>query len=288
MSSATLLGALASVALHVATHPYGSTARHVTMQQAPPKFDADAFAAAAPPSTLSRTIAEYPDPALRAPCNDVAEFDASLAALCADCFAAMYASGGVGIAAPQLGVPARLFVYNTDPTAPGGLDKLGERVVANPKILKYSEATEVGVEGSLSLRAECCGGDVCRAASIEVEYQDEKGEEHRKTLRGFEAAVFQHKYDHTVGVLHVDRLSAADRAKVQPYLDALVEVYGEGGALEPEARVEKRMKPPPLSTVKSRKEAAKRNRVGGGKKAAKGKARTAAGAGGFGSKGKRK
>ena len=82
MSSATLLGALASVALHVATHPYGSTARHVTMQQAPPKFDADAFAAAAPPSTLSRTIAEYPDPALRAPCNDVAEFDASLAALC--------------------------------------------------------------------------------------------------------------------------------------------------------------------------------------------------------------
>ena len=50
------------------------------------------------------------------------DFDASLTALCADCFAAMYASGGVGIAAPQLGVPARLFVYNTDPTAPGGLD----------------------------------------------------------------------------------------------------------------------------------------------------------------------
>ena len=288
MSSATLLGALASVALHVATHPHGSAARCVTMQQAPPKFDADAFAAAAPPSTLSRTIAEYPDPTLRAPSSDVTEFDASLASLCADCFAAMYASGGVGIAAPQLGVPARLFVYNTDPTAPGGLDKLGERVVANPKILKYSEATEVGVEGSLSLRAECCGGDVCRAASIEVEYQDVSGETHRKTLRGFEAAVFQHKYDHTVGVLHVDRLSAADRTRIQPYLDALVELHGEGGALEPEARVEKRMKPPPLSTVKSRKEAAKRNRVGGGKKAAKGKARSAAGASGFGSKGKRK
>ena len=71
-------------------------------------------------------------------------------------------------------------------------------------------------------------------------------------------------------------------------LDALVELYGEGGALEPEARVEKRMKPPPLSTVKSRKEAAKRNRPAGGKKAAKGKARSAAGAGGFGSQGKRK
>ena len=64
----------------------------------------------------------------------------------------------------------------------------------------------------------------------------------------------------------------------------------KSGALEPEARVEKRMKPPPLSTVKSRKEAAKRNRDGGGgkKAAAKGKARSAAGAGGFGSKGKRK
>ena len=58
----------------------------------------------------------------------------------------------------------------------------------------------MGVEGNLA-RAECCGGDVCRAASIEVEYQDEKGEEHEE--RGFEAAVFQHKYDHTVGVLSI-------------------------------------------------------------------------------------
>ena len=177
MSSAALLGALASVALHVATHPYGSARaprRHAASTTKIRRRRVRRRRAALYALAHDRRV---PDPALRAPCNDVTEFDASLAALCADCFAAMYASGGVGIAAPQLGVPARLFVYNTDPTAPGGLDKLGERVVANPKILKYSEATEVGVEGSLSLRAECCGGDVCRAASIEVEYQDEKGED---------------------------------------------------------------------------------------------------------------
>ena len=94
-----------------------------------------------------------------------------------------------------MGRSLRLFVYNTDPQAPGALKTLGERVVANPKIVEYSAETEVGAEGCLSLRAECCRGDVRRASWVAVEYQDEVGAVQRKQLRGFEAVVFQNQYD---------------------------------------------------------------------------------------------
>ena len=72
---------------------------------------------------------------------------------------------------------------------------------------------------------------VRRSAWIWVEYQNLEGAQTRKKLKGFEARVFQHEYDHIEGVLHIDRLSPEDRAKVEPELERMVAEYGPGGAL---------------------------------------------------------
>ena len=212
-----------------------------------PRFDADMFNQFANPPTFEGTslsIVEFPSCILREATKDVTKFDGQLAQLCTEFFSVMYGANGVGLAAPQVGLSQRLFVYNIDPTAPGALRKLGERVVINPKILEYSGATDVEVEGCLSSRSECCIGDICRAKSLRVEYQDERGRVKQKKLRGFEARVFQHEYDHLEGVLHIDRQSEADRAKNQPYLEKLIEQHGPGGMLEPLPDAAERMQPP--------------------------------------------
>jgi peptide deformylase len=215
------------------------------------EFDDEMFQEYANPASFdgsSLTVVEYPNPILRAPNADITDFDDKFKDLCAEFFSIMYAANGVGIAAPQLGLNIRLFVYNPDPTAPGALRKLGERVVANPRILDYCQrlGTEIDIEGCLSSRAECCRGDIRRAREIDVEYQDERGRLKRKKLRGFEARVFQHELDHLEGILHIDRQSESDRRKIKPFLDVLVEQHGPGGALEPSKPLSS-LQPPPMT-----------------------------------------
>ena len=212
-------------------------------------FDVDMFRKYANPATFegsARTIVEFPSPILRAANAEVTAFDDEFAALCAEFFTIMYAANGVGIAAPQVGLNLRLFVYNTDPTAPGMLRKMGERVVANPRIVEYCQGTDVDIEGCLSSRSECCIGDIRRAKQLVVEYQDVRGQLQKKTLKNFEARVFQHEFDHLEGVLHIDRQCAADRRRIQPFLDVLAEQHGPGGALEPDPQKLANLQPPPL------------------------------------------
>ena len=173
-------------------------------------FDAEMFVRYSNPPAFQNTdltIVEYPDPVLRNRPNDaIEEFDGALAKLCDEMWEIMYASNGVGLAAPQVGLRKRLFVYNTDPTAPPMLRKMAEVVVCNPKILEYSAATDIDIEGCLSSRSECCCGDIRRAKQIEVEYQDVRGRVKKKRLKGFEARVFQHEFDHLDAVLYTERM----------------------------------------------------------------------------------
>ena len=211
------------------------------------RFDQRMFEHYACPAKFEGTdlrITEFPNPILRAPNAEITEFDDKLEQLSKEFFCAMYQSQGVGIAAPQLGLNIQLFVYNPDPTAPEMIRKMGERVVCNPKILEFCEATDVEIEGCLSSRAECCRGGIRRAKEIQVEYQDERGRVKKKKLRGFEARVFQHEYDHIQGVLHIDRQSPSDRKAIQPYIDVLIEQHGEGGVLEPREEAKAAMQPP--------------------------------------------
>jgi len=168
------------------------------------------------------TITEYPHPVLRRLSDDVKEFDDKLRRLINEMNTIMYAADGVGLAAPQIGLAVRLFVYNPtgDPTR---LDS--ERIVVNPRILEYSSQVDIDEEGCLSSRSGCCAGLVCRSKEIMVEYQNETGSKIRKKLIDFEARVFQHEYDHVEGILHFDRLCPEDRMKIQPQLDELIEEH---------------------------------------------------------------
>ena len=211
-------------------------------------LDADMFRQYANPESFedsARKIVEFPNPILRSTNTEILEFDEELAKLCAEFFRIMYAANGVGIAAPQVGLNQQLFVYNVNPGAPGALRTMGEIVVVNPKIVEYSETTDVEVEGCLSSRSECCVGDIRRASEVRVEYQDARGRLRKKKLRGFEARVFQHEFDHLQGILHIDRQSSSDRKRIQPFLDALVEMHGPGGALDPPPEVAARLQPEP-------------------------------------------
>jgi peptide deformylase len=171
-------------------------------------------------------ILEYPHPLLRALNSEVVTFDDSLRKLTQEMFAIMYASRGVGLAAPQLGINKRLMVFNPD----GKKEKwMSEVVLCNPRIVEWGIARETDEEGCLSFPGFTA--DVDRANWIQVEFQNGRGRAMRKKYTGWEARIFQHEYDHLDGVLYVDRLSEAERARIQPELDRLVAAHGPGGAL---------------------------------------------------------
>mmetsp|Transcript_57119 Transcript_57119/g.66754 ORF Transcript_57119/g.66754 Transcript_57119/m.66754 type:complete len:303 (+) Transcript_57119:33-941(+) len=190
------------------------------------------------------TITEYPNPVLRTKAADITDFDEKLNSLCEEMMSIMYQADGVGLAAPQVDLGIQLFVYN-----PLGekLRKSQERIVCNPKILEYSAETDVEEEGCLSSRSGYCAGMVRRSKEIFVEYTDVKGQKTRRRLKGFEARVFQHEYDHTQGVLHLDRFSEEDRDYIQPELDKLTADYGAtDGILELAESVRNALQPPTL------------------------------------------
>ena len=170
-------------------------------------------------------ILKYPHPLLRAPNDDVEKFDYWLKKLTKDMFKVMYASRGVGLAAPQVGINKRLMVVNWE--GDPGKSKC-ELVLCNPSIVEASSVMEVEEEGCLSFPGFTA--DVARSDKIVVEFTTVKGKSKRLELSGWEARVFQHEYDHLDGVLYVDRLSEAERSRVQPELDQLIAAHGPGGA----------------------------------------------------------
>lgn len=130
-------------------------------------------------------IVKYPHPALRNENIEVTKEelkDGSIAQLAKEMFLYMYEAEGVGLAAPQVGVNKRLMVYN-----PSGDRKrwLEEIVMVNPKIVEYSEATDIDIEGCLSFPD--MGGDVERSKWIKVEAQNMKGKKVKRKFTGWEA-----------------------------------------------------------------------------------------------------
>src|SRR5262245_41220683 len=156
----------------------------------------------------------YPDPVLRKPALPVAAFDEELRAIVAGMFERMYASKGVGLAAPQVGLKSRILVVN-----PSGESK-DELLLVNPKILARSGPPTLFEEGCLSFpgrdaeidRPESCRGQACRIYGTPFE----------ETFSGFVSRIVQHEYDHLEGVLLVDRMSPADRLRHKAALEDLV------------------------------------------------------------------
>ena len=156
-----------------------------------------------------KPIVTTPNPALSTPAKSVTSFDRRLAILIRDMKATIRASKnpkGVGLAAPQIGEPWRVFI--TRPTEQSEI-----RVFINPEIIAKSDELTDGVperenklEGCLSIPK--IWGRVKRAKRITVGYQDEKGNPHKESFTGFLATIIQHETDHINGVLFVQRVLA--------------------------------------------------------------------------------
>ena len=156
-------------------------------------------------------------PVLRAPAEPVTAFDADLRKLADRMNRLRAEQGGVGIAAPQVGVSLRLFVI--DDRLPDGTrsDRYGERsieplVIANPRLTWMGGELEPGEEGCLSL-PETLGTDgerriVPRPTEIAYTGQDLDGVPMEGRLTGFMARVFCHELDHLDGLL-IDRYPVA-------------------------------------------------------------------------------
>jgi peptide deformylase len=161
----------------------------------------------------------YPHPVLRRGGQPVTSFDQDLADLAARMMEAMYEEGGVGLAAPQVGIEQKLLVLN-----PSGdrKDRSGERVVCNPKIVR-KKGREFGEEGCLSFPG--IQAEVERWVEITIAYQDLTGAEQTLKADGWLARILQHEIDHLDGVYFVDRLTAGEKLRVKPQLLELEAEY---------------------------------------------------------------
>jgi peptide deformylase len=151
-----------------------------------------------------RLVRQYPDPALRVPATAIADVDDDVRGLVERMADIMRRSHGVGLAAPQIGVLQRVFVYRAGADDP-------VRALINPQLGVRSEEMETDTEGCLSL----LGGEVTvpveRHVRVVARGLDEAGEPVEVEAEGLEARVIQHELDHLDGVLIIDRAPKEDR-----------------------------------------------------------------------------
>jgi len=161
-------------------------------------------------------IRYYGDPVLRKPARAVNTFDDELARLAEDMIETMHDDNGVGLAAPQVGVPLRLFVASE--LQPGDDDEemvhVRDHVIVNPRITQRN-GVQIVQEGCLSIPGIYVD-DMERDLSLHLRYQDLNGAEHELEARGHFAQVIQHETDHLDGVLFFDRLP---RERQQAFLE---------------------------------------------------------------------
>ncbi len=143
-----------------------------------------------------KRVVNYPGKVLREKCTDIEDFTSEeFLALMQDLADTLAAYGAIGLAAPQIGVPRRVFVTNVD----GQL-----HYFINPKIVRK--------EGSITTKEGCLSfPDVFerieRSSEVSIEAIDADGKEFKCELDGIDAVAAQHEYDHLEGVLYIDKVS---------------------------------------------------------------------------------
>lgn len=157
-----------------------------------------------------RKIMTLPQPVLRRKARKVGSFGADLQTLIDDMIETMRAAPGVGLAAPQMDTPLRVIVVEfgdeEDKEVPPKL-----YTVVNPEITRFSQNSEVGTEGCLSVPGFV--GDVERPAAITVKGFNRHGQPFKIKAEGWLARIFQHEIDHLDGVLFVDRAEKVWKAE---------------------------------------------------------------------------
>lgn len=153
-----------------------------------------------------RDVLKMGDPWLLAPARAVERFATpELAHLVADMHDTMRALNGAGLAAPQIGVPLQVVIFevNANPRYPDAAE-VPFTVLVNPVVTPLSEATEEGWEGCLSVPG--MRGLVPRHSEIHYCGFDADGEPVERSVSGFHARVVQHEVDHLHGILYPMRI----------------------------------------------------------------------------------
>ena len=153
---------------------------------------------------MLRPIVRYGGDVLHQPARDVDILTTEITALVDDMVATMYAAPGIGLAAPQVGVPLRIFVIDLSV----GRDPSGLMVMINPVFVEQ-EGMQLEEEGCLSMPG--FAATVARPARVVVRGLDREGREHTREGTGLLARAFQHEMDHLEGRLFVDRLRGIKR-----------------------------------------------------------------------------
>jgi peptide deformylase len=160
-------------------------------------------------------IVKFGNPVLEKPAAKVTVFDGELKMLVDDMFESMYAARGVGLAAPQIGVPLRIAVvdvtFKEDPNA--------QIVLINPEII-HKEGRHTQSEGCLSIPD--FRENVSRAKVATIRAQDLTGQFFEKTGDDLLARAFQHETDHLNGKLYISHISALKRDLIKRKIRKLV------------------------------------------------------------------
>lgn len=149
----------------------------------------------------------FGDPVLRARADEATSFDRELRQLVTDLTDTMHASGGVGMAAPQIGVGLRVFVYDTVDASRAGTPRAGHLI--NPSYEVLGDEEQTGAEGCLSIPG--LRYDVTRSLRVRARGVDVDGAPVEFEAEGLLARCVQHESDHLDGVLYLDRLDPAAR-----------------------------------------------------------------------------
>ena len=155
-----------------------------------------------------RDIVLMGDPVLRQEADDVTVFDAALRALVRDMYETMYHADGIGLAAPQIGVPKRVLVVALRRPDEDG-DEAPKVALVNPTIVWSSDETYKASEGCLSIPG--LEEVVERPFAIRVEARDVHGTAVVVEAEDLFGRALQHEIDHLDGVLFLDRVSALKR-----------------------------------------------------------------------------
>lgn len=175
------------------------------------------------------SIVGYGDSVLRKVGEDITKDYPNLQELVANMYDTMYTAHGVGLAAPQVGLPIRLFVVDTAPFAEmdGNTEEeivfLNDfkRTFINAKILKEEGEEWTFNEGCLSIPD--IHEPVKRKPKIQIEYFDENFVKHIEEFDGLAARVIQHEYDHIEGILFTDKISVLKKRLISKKLNNILE-----------------------------------------------------------------
>lgn len=165
---------------------------------------------------MKLSIVAYGDPVLKKVCEPIEKDYPNLGELIENMWETMYHASGVGLAAPQVALPIRLFVVDTGENDD---EPRYKKVFINAQILEETGEPWGFTEGCLSIPE--IREEVFRKPNILISYYDENWEKHEENVSGFAARVIQHEYDHIEGKLFTEKINLLRKQLIKGKLDKI-------------------------------------------------------------------